>query len=930
MPGFLQRFLAPRWQHRDAQVRLQAVSRLDPTHPDQRRALAALCLDDTPSVRQAALMRFDDPAPLLPLLTQQPDNPELQHRLAALLTGKAGALALAQRIDWVARLPHRDLLMTIALEGDNQQLRLAALAGLHEESDLIHQACENGIAAVRHAAAARVASEAGLQALAGRARRDRQVMRQARERLNRLRADAASLIAARERREALLGKLEAHANAPWEPLYGGRYRHLVREWETLSDLPEAEQERRFHDAEQRCRKTLSDHEAREQAQAEDARRHARATEARAALLDALEESLGSLPNGDQLTGQDIASLRAQKLLLANRWQALSDLHVADETLRQRYDTVLADYDRILAAWERFSAQIDELEQALEARDHERLAAGIEACRWPDNLPPAPLLARCRRALGEASAPATSEPADLASLLERLVIDIARLEQLLERGAFKSASRLYQSLRHRAERLPEAQLVPHQATLKRLGARLAELRDWRGFVAGPKREQLALAMEELAANAELTEAELDRWHRQLVRDWKALGDAAATRELSERFRSGSDQVHERLASWRERQVTERQHNLEARTALCEQLEALLDSPAADADPDALRRIRDHAREEWRRHSPVPREQAQAIGRRFGRIRYALQALIDQRAKAVADAKQALIDQARALLESALAPEQQAERAKALQQQWREHGRAPRGEEQALWREFRNVCDQIFAVREAQRDDRNQRARKRLDDMQALIDQLDAWQPVRHADAQVLERAVDQAASLEPLPSGRRTEGMRRRWSGIVRSRRERLARLAVVEEVQRWQACRPLLNAHLEADARLYATGEGENVVPEPQWTLPADIHRAHEQRNAARRHPPSADEVEEQLARLRVHLAVLAMGPVSQQDEPLRLAIQVERLNEGLGQEMSRAEEVRSVLCKLLAIGPVSAEQWQREVGELDTLMARLAHLPPP
>ncbi|WP_444678576.1 hypothetical protein [Halomonas sp. E19] len=214
MPGFLQRFLAPRWQHRDAQVRLQAVSRLDPTHPDQRRALAALCLDDTPSVRQAALMRFDDPAPLLPLLTQQPDNPELQHRLAALLTGKAGALALAQRIDWVARLPHRDLLMTIALEGDNQQLRLAALAGLHEESDLIHQACENGIAAVRHAAAARVASEAGLQALAGRARRDRQVMRQARERLNRLRADAASLIAARERREALLGKLEAHANAP--------------------------------------------------------------------------------------------------------------------------------------------------------------------------------------------------------------------------------------------------------------------------------------------------------------------------------------------------------------------------------------------------------------------------------------------------------------------------------------------------------------------------------------------------------------------------------------------------------------------------------------------------------------------------------------------------------------------------------------------
>ncbi|WP_104205313.1 DUF349 domain-containing protein [Billgrantia saliphila] len=927
MPGFLRRLFAPRWQHPDAQVRLRAIDRLDPTRPEQRQALESLCLDEEAQVRQAALDRVDSPEALLALLEREPESPELRRRLVALLSGQVAHLELARRLRIVEGLDDPELLSDVALEGDNQQLRLTAVARLTREEDLIAQACDNGIAAVRHAAAARVTSEPGLQRLTQRARRDRQVMRQARERLNRLRADAASLAAAREQREALLNKLEAHARAPWEPLYAGRFRHLVREWESLTDLPDPEQERRFQDASQRCRKAISDHEAHEHALAEAERRRELATEARESLLEALEESLASLPRGERLTGQDIASLRSQKLLLANRWQALSDLHVTDETLRQRYDAVLADYDRVLDAWERLEAQAAEIEQALKEKDAERLTEALETCHWPGTLPPTPLLARAQQML---SGQRLTEEGNLEARLARFDQDLTQFETLLDRGAFKGASRLHQSLKHRADALPDETLRPYQARLKRLGARLAELRDWRGFVAGPKREQLCLAIEQLADDTRLTDAELDRRHRQLVRDWKGLGDAAASPELSERFRGASDRIHERLAPWRERQTHERHQNFEARIALCEQLEALLESPAADADPDALRQIRDQAREEWRRHSPVPRDQAQAIGRRFGHIRFALQSLIEQRAREVADAKRQLIDEAQALLERQMTPDARAEQAKALQQRWRELGRAPRGEEQALWREFRGTCDRIFAMREAQRDDRAQRARERLEQMQALIDRLDAWQPARAGDADFLERALEEAATLEPLPPGRRTEGMRRRWSGIVRSRRERLARLAVAEEIHRWQACRPLLDAHLAADARLREHGEAEVVSPPAGVELSDALYEAHERRNAVRLAPPPPAEIAEQLARLRVHLSLLALGRISQHDEPLRLAIQVERLNEGLGREMSREEEVRDVLRDLLATGPVSPQQWEREVGELDALLTQLTELPPP
>lgn len=928
MPGLLRRLFTPRWQHPDSQVRHQAVARLDLARDEHRQALERLAQDNDPGVRAAALARLDDPERLLGLRDEGGASEELSQRLIALLAGGSDSLELGARIALIERLDDDALLAELCLKGDNQQLRLAALARLHGEEALIRQACNNGIAAVRHAAAERVESEAGLARLAQQARRDRQVMRSARERLNRLRADSAELAAARERREALLTELERHAGAPWEPLYGGRFRHLMREWRALKDLPDATQERRYHDACQRCRKVIGDHEAQQRAsEAAEARREG-AEQAREALVEALEEGLEALGRSEVVTTQDIASLRAQKQLLAHRWQALSEQHLADQTLRQRYDTVREGFERISQAWVRLEERADEIERALTDGDDERLSALLDTLNWPEDLAPTPLLHRARQRLAQQDAPAVDE--DQAARLARFVADLDDLERLLERGAFKAASRLHQRLRQSSEELDTNARQPHAVRLRQLGARLAELRDWRSFVAGPKRDQLVQAIEALAEDESLIDASLDRRHRQLVKEWKSLGDAAANREQSTRFRAASDRIHARLAPWRERLDAERQTHLATREALCEQLETLLDQPAEGADPDALREIRDRARDQWRRASPVPRDQAEAIGRRFGRIRHALQALIDQRAQTVAETKRELIEQVRVLLGQALPAARRAEQVKELQRRWRELGRAPRGEEQALWREFRGLCDQVFASREAERDDRVRQARERQEAMQALIERMDAWHPASSADETVLSAAIAEAAALEPLPGGRRTEGMRRRWSGIVRARGERLARLAVVEEVERWRAVQPLLHAHLEADAECLAGGEARDVAIPEGLNLADDMRGAHARRNAARQAPPAGEEMEEQLARVRVHLSLLAVGNVSHRDDPLRLAIQVERLNESLGRELSRAEEVHGVLRELLATGPIPPALWSREVGELDRMLERLTHLPPP
>lgn len=938
MHGLLRRLFAPRWQHPDPEVRRQALQRLNPEQAEQRQALQSLTQDSDSQIRLAALLALDDCEGLVNAYPQHQQEEAWFNAVCQRLSGREGHTDLHQRQSLIEQIEEPRVLSTIALQGDNLNLRLVALSKLSDENDLIRQACHNGVAAVRHQAAERIEDEEGLKRLVKEARSDRQVVRLARERLNRLRSDAQWLEAEAQQRETVLKQLEQHAHAPWEPLYGGRFRHLERQWQQLTQPPSKKQEQRFHQAVLNCRKTLHDHETQEQARQQSDERRKEAENTREQLLEGIEETLDGLRHASAMTVQDIDSLRAQRQLLGQRWQALSDIHPPSEIMRQRYTQAIQHYDQCLEAWQRWCAVSAPIETALASGDLATLPPLISDCQWPDTLTPPALLGRALAACN-ADNTAPSQPTEDSATLEAYGAELDTFEHLLERGAFKSASRLHQRLKPRIETLESSAAQPLKTRLKQLAARLAELRDWRGFVAGPKREQLCASIEALANDLYMAEEALDRHHRQLVKEWKSLGDAAANREQSARFRGASDRIHERLAPWRDQLSIERENNLKAREALCEQLESLLAQPAENADPDVLRQIRDKARHQWRHYSPVPRERSEAVGQRFGTIRHQLQTLIDQRAETIASKKHELISQVSALRSDDSQPlAQRIQLTKQLQQQWRALGRAPKGEEQTLWKTFRHECDQLFAQRDAHKSEQAARQQQQLDAMQTLIDEMDGWQPLEASESATLARFIEQANQLEPLPRNRRSEGMQRRMSGIVRARRERLNRLAVADTVKQWHTIMPLVNAHLAADQRYLSEGVPSDVDARTvlNASLPSAFHQSHNVRNQQRQSVavPLSDaeqaRIADSLARLRVHLSVLAVGSVRQSDEPLRLAIQVERLNEGFNQERSRDQEVSDILVALLALGPMPATLWEAEVEELDNLLSRLARVPLP
>ncbi|HSP31531.1 MAG TPA: DUF349 domain-containing protein, partial [Halomonas sp.] len=451
MHGLLRRLFAPRWQHPDPEVRRQALERLDPQQTEQRQALQSLTQDNDSQIRLAALLALDDCAGLVDAFPHYQQEEAWFNAVCQRLSGLEGNTDLQQRQNLASRIEEPRVLSVIALQGDNLNLRLIALNKLTDVNDLIHQACHNGVAAVRHQAAERIEEEEALKRLLKEARRDRQVVRLARERLNRLRSDAQWLEAEQQQRETLLSQLEQHARAPWEPLYGGRFRHLERQWEQLTQPPSAEQEQRFHQALLNCRKTLHDHETQEQARQQSVERRDEAENTREQLLEGIEETLDGLRHASAMAMQDIDSLRAQRQLLGQRWQALSDMHPPSDTMRQRYTLAIQHYDQCLEAWQRWCAASPAIETALANGDYPTLAAQVSQCQWPDTITPPALLSRAQAALStEVATPA--QPTEDKAALEAHAAELDTFEHLLERGAFKSASRLHQRLKPRIEAL----------------------------------------------------------------------------------------------------------------------------------------------------------------------------------------------------------------------------------------------------------------------------------------------------------------------------------------------------------------------------------------------------------------------------------------------------------------------------------------------
>jgi hypothetical protein len=504
---------------------------------------------------------------------------------------------------------------------------------------------------------------------------------------------------------------------------------LSESWQTLNANDAAALER-FAQGVSDAQATIARRERETEDAAERARLRAEAIATRDALCtrvetldgdDALEQLvpieeewrsllplIGNGPEADRLAGrfaQAVAACRKRhemRAVLAGTGEQLAGLVAEAEGLLSRDDRAAA-----AARWPALSrdarglaslladggrpavdlqARLDLVDQGFAARDAARRDAAAKTQR--DLVARLQRLAERARRAAEADAITLKEGDRLMRDLGAGLEDAGRAEHSREIG---EAAGLLRKL--------QEQVAP----------RVRELRDmdeWRRFANAQRQEQLIAMAEAIVASLKSdTEAgrESDlaataRAMRELHTKWQEAADAPrqTAQRLWDRFRFATDFIRDRCEKYFAAMRAEKGANLQKKTALVEEAEAMAQSSDWGKATARLQAMQT----EWQAVGPIPREPAQALAHRF---RAACNAFFSRRREDLAERKkawaenlarkEALCVRAETLVESTEWDAAAAEM-KRLQIEWKTVGPVRRNKSETIWNRFRAAADGFF--------------------------------------------------------------------------------------------------------------------------------------------------------------------------------------------------------------------------------------------
>ena len=238
-------------------------------------------------------------------------------------------------------------------------------------------------------------------------------------------------------------------------------------------------------------------------------------------------------------------------------------------------------------------------------------------------------------------------------------------------------------------------------------------------------------ETLAQDENIVEAfkELQKLHEQ----WKDLGPVAKEYRdaIWERFRAATSVINKRYQAHFEGLKDQQVKNLEAKTALCEQVEAIADKEITSSTQwNTLSKEIEEIQAKWKTIGFATRKDNQKIYDRFraacdkfyGRKRASLTEFKDSM-NANLEKKMAIIAEAESL-KTSTDWKATGDRLIELQKQWKEIGAVPRKKSEQIWKRFRAACDEFFTARD-NRPSGPGNLGANLEAKKALIEQIKAW-------------------------------------------------------------------------------------------------------------------------------------------------------------------------------------------------------------
>ena len=250
-------------------------------------------------------------------------------------------------------------------------------------------------------------------------------------------------------------------------------------------------------------------------------------------------------------------------------------------------------------------------------------------------------------------------------------------------------------------------------------------------------------------------ELQKLHEQ----WKEYGPVAKEFRDSiwERFRAATAVINKKYQAHFEGLKEQHAANLEAKTALCEKVEAIAAQEITSSNQwNALSKEIESIQAEWRKIGFATRKDNQKV---YDRFRAACDAFFSRKREYYNEFKDSMNDN----MAKKLAIIEQAEALKGstdwkktsdalidLQRQWKEIGAVPRKKSEQLWKRFRAACDAFFNERDKQGKPEND-FYGNLKAKRALIEEIEAYVPAdAEADAEAARGFAERWSAIGFVP------------------------------------------------------------------------------------------------------------------------------------------------------------------------------------
>ena len=258
-------------------------------------------------------------------------------------------------------------------------------------------------------------------------------------------------------------------------------------------------------------------------------------------------------------------------------------------------------------------------------------------------------------------------------------------------------------------------------------------------------------EKLSENDNVVEAfrELQKLHEQ----WKDFGPVAKEyrEDIWNRFKAATSVVNKKYQAFFEEQKAKQAENLEAKTRLCELVEAIADKEVKSSNEwNALSKDIEDIQKQWKGIGFASKKDNQKI---YDRFRAACDKFFEKKRVFYSQYKENMNDNLEkklAIIEQAEVLKNSTEWKKAtdqfinLQKQWKEIGAVPRKKSEQLWKRFRAACDEFFAERDKQAKPEND-FYGNLKAKRKLIEEIQAY-----------ENGTDDAAAMQDFAA---------RWQAI---------------------------------------------------------------------------------------------------------------------------------------------------------------------